>query len=482
MKKEMKTKIPCPTHLAYRSQWRSALSLLLVSFLFSPGNAKAQTAPPTRKAMKTSTSAPVKKSYKFDFGPGRSTAPGSVKVTPGIVYSDERGYGFEEGAATVRGIDRGGSDPLRADFCTSDQPFLFSVRLPEGNYRVTVTLGDSGGESLTVVKAELRRLMLEKVQTAPKQVVTRTFTVNTRTPMIPGGAKVRLKDRERETAVRNWDDRLTLEFNGSRPCVGGVEITPADNAVTVYLLGDSTVTDQPGEPWAAWGQMLPRFFNDSVAVANHAESGESLRSSAGAGRLNKVLSSLKAGDYVFIQFGHNDQKDKSEEAGAFTTYKADLKRYATEIRNKSGIPVLVTSMHRRRFDSDGKIVDTLGDYPEAVRQTAREEKLTLIDLNVMSRSLFEALGPDGSLKAFVHYPANTFPGQSTELKDNTHFNPYGAYELAKCIATGIRTGIPGLAKHLTPDFTTFDPARPDSLASWQWHASPARAAAKPDGS
>ncbi|MES2462721.1 MAG: rhamnogalacturonan acetylesterase, partial [Armatimonadota bacterium] len=317
---------------------------------------------------------------------------------------------------------------------------------------------------------------------APKQIVTRSFTVNIRTPTIAGGGEVRLKERERNTAFRNWDDRLTLEFNGQRPCIAGIEITPVDDAVTVYLLGDSTVTDQPGEPWAAWGQMLPRFFTDRVAVANHAESGETLRSSAGAGRLNKVVSTLKAGDYVFLQFGHNDQKEKGEGVGAFTTYKTELKRYIAEVRKKGAIPVLVTSMHRRRFDASGKITETLGDYPEAVRQTAKEEKAALIDLNVMSRSLFEALGPDGSLKAFVHYPAGSFPGQSEALKDDTHFNPYGAYELAKCIVSGIRANVPALARYITPDFTKFDPYHPDPVTSWHWPASPPRAAAKPDGS
>ena len=347
---------------------------------------------------------------------------------------------------------------------------------------MTLTLGDKAGESETTVKAELRRLLLENVQTAPKQVVTRTFLINIRTPQIVGGTTVHLKTRERDTEFRNWDDRLTLEFNGKRPCVGGIEITPVDDATTVYLLGDSTVTDQPGEPWAAWGQMLPRFFGDKIAVANHAESGETLRSSAGANRLNKVLSTLKPGDYVFLQFGHNDQKEKGEGVGAFTTYKTELKRYVAEIRKKGGLPILVTSMNRRRFDTDGKIVSTLGDYPDAVRQTAGEEKVPLIDLNAMSKTLFEALGTQGTLKAFVHYPAGTFPGQTSELKDDTHFNAYGAYELAKCIVMGIRGAVPGLARYITTDFTTFDPAHPDSVAAWHLPASPAHPATKPDGS
>src|SRR5207302_2127569 len=103
-----------------------------------------------------------------------------------------------------------------------------------------------------------------------------------------------------------------------------------------------------------------------------------------------------------------------------------------------GQPVLVTSMNRRTFGADGKITNSLGDFPEAVRQVAREEKVPLIDLHAMSAKFYEAMGPTDSTRAFVQYPANTFPGQPKELKDNTHFNAYGAYELARCVVEGIK--------------------------------------------
>ena len=117
-----------------------------------------------------------------------------------------------------------------------------------------------------------------------------------------------------------------------------------------------------------------------------------------------------------------------------------------------------------------------------MRQLASEEKIALIDLNAMSKTLFEAMGPEGTLKAFVHYPAHTFPGQTRELKDDTHFNAYGAYELAKCVVEGIRTAKLGLADHLTAELPSFDPAYPDSVDTWHLPASPARVAVKPDGS
>ena len=123
--------------------------------------------------------------------------------------------------------------------------------------------------------------------------------------------------------------------------------------------------------------------------------------------------------------------------------------------------MLVTSMNRRNFDAEGKIVMTLGEYPEATREVAKEQKVALIDLNEMSKTLFEAMGPEGTLKAFVHFPANTFPDQPEELKDNTHFTNYGAYELARCVVKGIReSGLP-LASAVIKDEPQFDPAKPD---------------------
>lgn len=138
-------------------------------------------------------------------------------------------------------------------------------------------------------------------------------------------------------------------------------------------------------------------------------------------------------------------------------------------------------MHRRNFDDEGKVINIHGDYPEAMRQTAREEKVALIDLHAMSEAFYEALGPEGSKKAFVHYPLGTFPGQNRELKDNSHFNNYGTYELAKCIVEGIKANKLGIAKFLVDDVPPFDPAYPDPVESWSLLVSPKRTAIKPEG-
>jgi lysophospholipase L1-like esterase len=360
-----------------------------------------------------------------------------------------------------------------------DSPNRFFAHLPEGNYLVRVTLGDKTQDSDTTVKAEARRLMLESVKTAAGQTVTREFVVNIRQASIAGGDRVKLNDRE--LGGPSWDDKLTLEFVGPKVHVVSVDVEPAKDVTTVYIAGDSTVCDQGNEPWAAWGQVLPRFFKPTVAVANYAESGRALYSFRSEKRLDKILSVIKGGDYLFIQFGHNDQKDKSPGAGAFTSYKRKLEEYVAATRAKGATPVLVTPMYRRRFDG-GKLQESLGDYPAAVRKVAEEQKVALIDLHEMSGKLFGAMGEEGTKKAFVFFPANSFPGQKEELKDNTHFNAYGAYELARCVVEGLRTsGLP-LAKQLADDVTPFDPSRPDAPESVKIPASlPPPSVTKPEG-
>ncbi|MDB5268903.1 MAG: rhamnogalacturonan acetylesterase [Hymenobacter sp.] len=415
--------------------------------------------------------------FRFDFGPGK-TAAGYQQVLPTATYSDATGYGFDFGT-TVTGVDRAGKDALKGDFVTSRQPFYFSVKLPEGNYTVTVTLGDLKGPSSTFLKAESRRLLLETTTTKPGQFTTQTFTLNVKSRRISDTETVSLKPRELHKL--DWDDRLTLEFDGANPCLAALEIVPALTVPTIFLAGNSTVVNQDDEPWAAWGQMLPRFLRPGVAVANHAESGLTLGSFLSSKRLAKVLSVMKSGDYLFIEFGHNDQKDKGENDGAWKSYSERLHLFVQEARKKGGIPVIVTSTSRRTFGPDGRIENSLGDFPAAARKVAAEEKVALIDLNVMSAKLYEALGVEESKKALVHYPANTYPNQPEPLADNTHFNPYGAYELAKCVVEGIKTNHLGLVKFLKNDTPAFDPAKPDPLANWVWMDSPRSAVTKPDG-
>ncbi|MDQ6786722.1 MAG: rhamnogalacturonan acetylesterase [Acidobacteriota bacterium] len=413
-------------------------------------------------AISTANAQTSRTSWKFDFGAGKASN-GFTGVSDKNIYSKETGYGFEPGAS-VACTDKGGK--TSAGFCTSDKPFYFSAAVPEGNYKVTVTFGDKTDATTTTVKAELRRLMREKVSTNKGKFDTESFIVNVRTPQFPGG-EVKLKDREKTTEIWAWDDKLTLEFNNSKPTIDLITIAKAD-VPTIFLLGDSTVTDQSGEPYASWGQMLTAFFKPEVAVANNAESGESLRSSLGAKRLDKVLSQLNKGDYVLIQYGHNDEKEKGEGVGALTTYKASLKKYVEAIRAKGGNAVLITPMHRRTFDENGKITNSHGDYLEAVHEAAKEENVPLIDLAAMSKQFYEALGKEKSGVAFKE-------------GDATHHSKYGAYELAKMIVEGIKADNLPIAKYLIT-MPKFDSSKPDSFETFVVPASPTANAVKPLGS
>jgi lysophospholipase L1-like esterase len=410
---------------------------------------------------------------KFQFGAGE-VASGYTQVLPDMTYTKDRGFGFEPGAQVVS-VDRSGTpaagqDPLHGHFITSEKPFYFSAHVPdEGNYRVTVTLGDAGGESTTTIKAELRRLMVERIHTDAGRFATVNFIVNTRTPKIPEmeGIKagvVRLKaPRENGLEAWAWDDLLTLEFNNARPAVCAVEITRVD-VPTVFLIGDSTMCDQPREPFSSWGQMLPNFFQPDIAIANHAESGETYRDSIGRRRLDKILSLMKPGDYLIMQFGHNDQKQiAAGTGGPFTTYRAEIKTHVDRVRARGGIPVIVSPMERRMYNPDGSFKPSLADYAEASRQAAAELNVAFIDLNAKSILFYQALGQGKAYLAFAGHGLN---------RDATHHDNYGSYELAKIIVQGIRDDHLPLASHIKPDFAAFDPSRPDPVDTFALPASP----------
>ncbi len=385
-----------------------------------------------------------------------------TKAVP--AYNEFDGYGYDFKTAP--------------DKKKGQQPFFFSVRVPDGNYKVTLLLGDKKRASNTTVRAESRRLMLEDVKTKKGKFEERTFIVNKRTPAINLKDSVRINPREVGTPT--WDDKLTLEFTGEAPAVAKIKIEPVNDVPTIFLCGNSTVVDQADEPWASWGQIIPRYFKNNVAVANNAESGERTSSFISKKRLDKVMSMAKPGDWILIEFGHNDQKDKGAGAGAYYNFAHNLKIFIDRARAAGLKPVLITPTARRQFDKNGKIKDTHGDYPQAMRDVARRENVPLIDLNPMTKTLYESLGVEGSKKAFVHYPENSFPGQDKALADNTHFNPYGATEVAKCVIEGIKSQVPELSGYLI-ETETFNPAQPDDPATFVWPLAPFFDAKKPYG-
>ncbi len=413
-------------------------------------------------------SAQQQTNLKFSFGPRE--VPGFIRVDPSLEYSEQQGYGFDFGTAPVS-IDRGGNNPLPGGFVTSGKPFFFSVALSEGNYNIKIITGDLEEATVTTIRAESRRLIFENVKTDPGKFATLTSTINIRVPEIIGTDE-RVIKKPRELHKLDWDNKMTFEFNDSRPCLCALEITRVEDAVTIYLAGNSTVVDQDDDPWASWGQMFPRFLKQGIAVANHAESGLSLGSFLSGNRLKKVLSTMKPGDYLFIEFGHNDMKENGPNDGAYKSYSDRMRLFVLETRKKGGIPVIVSPANRRSFGDDGTIINSLLDYPDAAKKVAEELNVPFIDLNTMTKTLYEAMGPENSKKAFVIYPANSFPGEPNALNDNTHFNSYGAYQLAKCIIEGIRANNLGITKYLIDGLPAYDPAKPDPFKSFSLPLSP----------
>ncbi|MGI6232772.1 MAG: rhamnogalacturonan acetylesterase [Prevotella sp.] len=379
-------------------------------------------------------------------------------------YTDSQGYGYDFNLSPSK----------------KGSPYYFSVKVPDGNYLVTVTLGSKKHSAVTTVRAESRRLMVENCSTRKRQFKTFSFIVNKRSPRINEKERVRLKEREWD--YLDWDDRLSLEFNGVNPSVKSITITPDTTATTIFLCGNSTVVDQNREPWSSWGQMITRWFGPSIAISNHAESGLTAGSFLAQNRLDKILTMMRPGDYVFCEFGHNDQKEHRPGDGAWYNFQYNLKKFIDQVRQKQGIIVFLTPTQRRRFDdSKTKIMETHGDYPDAMRDVARREKVPVIELHDMTRTFFETLGFENSKRALVHYPANTFPNQTKPLADNTHFNPYGAYEIAKMVVMGMKQLQLPVVSGLRTDWKDYDPQHPDDFQTFVWYPAPFVTAQKPAG-
>lgn len=358
--------------------------------------------------------------------------------------------------------------------------YYTSIQVPDGNYRVTVTLGNKKKAGSTTLRAESRRLFIENEPTKKGETKRISFLVNKRTPKINEREYVRIKERERTKL--NWDDLLTFEITGDAQAVQRIEVERDTIAPTVFLCGNSTVVDQDDEPWASWGQMITRWFNDSVCFCNLAESGETASTFIAVGRLKKGLSMMKPGDFIIIEFGHNDQKQKGPGTGAYYNFATALKTFVDEAKSRGAQPIFITPTQRRSFDENGKIRETHANYPEAMAWVAQRENCTLIDLHQMTRTLFETMGQENSKRAFVHYPAGSYPGQNKPFADNTHFNPYGAYQIAKCVIEGLIANNVAFTRFLRPEYPKgYNPAKPDAFDSFHWVESHHIDLIKPDG-
>jgi hypothetical protein len=230
------------------------------------------------------------------------------------------------------------------------------------------------------------------------------------------------------------DQRLVLiNRHGVLSAIPQIEAAPLTH--TLFIAGDSTVRDHKAEPWCGWGQMFPCFVGRGIAVANHADHGKTAYSFCREGLLDGILAKLKEKDYVFFQFGHNDQKCQGD---FIKVYKESLRCCVQSIQNRGAIPLIVTPVQRGFFNSDGSIKDTLGDIPIAAWEVATQCGVDCIDLTKRSTEYLAQLGRDRARMIFVNAPAGQWPSYPDGIKSHSHHTMRGAYEMAKCVANELK--------------------------------------------
>lgn len=339
-----------------------------------------------------------------------------------------------------------------------------AVKLPPGDYRVRVVLAAGGTAARTTIWAEDRRLMAPPVALRAGERRQVEFVVNTRNSSLvksehdPGPSPtVHLRDEELSPQNRTWDDKLTVAFSGDAAAVQEVDIEPAA-VPRIFLAGDSTVTDQAGGDYASWGQMLPRFLANGAAVANHARSGETMKSFVASLRWDKLLSEARPNDILLIQFGHNDQKQQWPRTylSANLGYPAWLKALVADAQQHGMKVGLVTPVSRRSFDNGGKIQNTLAGYDTAVRNAAAELHLPYVDLTALTARFYETLGPDRSALAFA-----------AKGKDKTHHNAYGAWVIANFVTQVLTDPASGFGVKAAGDFKPVDAGQPVDPAGFE---------------
>ncbi|GAA5196091.1 hypothetical protein GCM10025773_03460 [Microbacterium jejuense] len=402
----------------------------------------------------------------FDFGPGQ-VADGALSVTSATAYNPEWGYGFSTApTATTPDIDRGGTDALRGDF-VSTSGATFEVDLGAGDYSVRLVSGDATQATTTTITAESIAKVTENPQPAGSYL-DMTFTI----------ALV--------------DGTLTLVFGGDVPVVNALTITRLPDRVagaipTAYIAGDSTVqTYDPiaYAPQAGWGQMIDRFFASDVAFSNQAIGGRSSKNFISQGRLDDILRAVRPGDYLMVQFGHNDATQGVDDRYASPAdYKEYLRVYVDGARQRGATPILVTPVSRRSFNADTGLFNvSFPEYVDKMKELAAEEDVLLVDLSASSRAYLDQIGPDAAKAVFLYADPGVFPQRPAGIADDTHFQEYGAIQMARLVAQDVKALDDPLAGKVTDVEPPADvPVAPQNVvagaisnggATLQWDASP----------
>ncbi|WP_027386275.1 rhamnogalacturonan acetylesterase [Chryseobacterium gregarium] len=227
----------------------------------------------------------------------------------------------------------------------------------------------------------------------------------------------------------------------------------AQKKPTLFLIGDSTMANKENpdkNPEHGWGQVLPQFMTLDIEIQNHAMNGRSSKSFRTEGRWDKVEKQLKKGDFVIIQFGHNDQKvnDSTKFTNPYTQYRANLERYVNEARAKGATPILMTSIVRRNFNEKGVLIDTHKEYPLVVRMVANDLKVPFVDMQLLTEQMEIAYGPENSKKLHLHFKEGEEPYYSKAKDDDTHLSRLGAETVAKLALKDLKRLKIGLEKYI----------------------------------
>lgn len=227
----------------------------------------------------------------------------------------------------------------------------------------------------------------------------------------------------------------------------------AQQKPVLFLIGDSTMANKENpdkNPEHGWGQVLPQFFTGGIEIQNHAMNGRSSKSFRTEGRWAAVEKQLKKGDFVIIEFGHNDQKlkDSTKFTNPYTQYRANLERYVRETRAKGAIPILMTSIVRRNFNENGVLIDTHKEYPLVVRMVADDMKVPFVDMQLLTEQLEISLGPENSKKLHLHYKEGEDPYYPKGKEDDTHLSRTGAEKVAGLAVKNLKTLKTGLEKYI----------------------------------
>ena len=361
---------------------------------------------------------------RYDFGtPTSPVADGYTRIDETTGYMTENRVGFVD-PSVVTSADRGtstGADAVHQDHVSIGDTELV-VDLPNGDYTVSVVAGDPAEASEIALTVET----MAKVQTT---------------------AKTAGQFLEMSFDVALVDGQLNIEVAGSAPRLASLVITrQADrtpSAVpTAFVTGDSTVQTYTADyaPQAGWGQMLDRFLTDGVTVKNHAIGGRSTKNFISQGRLDEVLRQVKPGDYLVVQFGHNDNSYGVDDRYAGPAdYANYLRTFVDGAIQRGATPIVVTPVSRLSVNATtGAFNVSFPEYVAAATQLAAEEGVPLVDLSTLSREYLDSIGVEAAKSVFLHVPAGVYPGRPNGTVDDTHFQEYGAIQLARLVAGAVK--------------------------------------------